>query len=849
MRNIKSDHDDLLIASIAQPLLFEPTLKQDPPTVKSPFQTRIAAAAFALLLISEPAFADLQLYWKLDENSGTTATDSSGNGIDGIWQETAGEPSWMPAGGIDGGSVHFSGIGLDSFITTDFTAVTGTPFTVSAWVKTTSTGNNGTVYLGDGNTGSSYYVVRVQDGTGKVGARNTSEYSGIGSTIVNDGKWHHLLAVYAGTDLREIYIDGLLEATSSALVDEVNLNRFGIGALTRNTPYAPADRFTGQIDEVALWDRAFGPADAAALNGLVTLGLGNAGDLEAFMTAFDSQGSVLASGRTWAFASGLTGTLGETGGSGAGKDAFIILDESGNGMQLTNDVAAPLVEQFAATPPTIFLGENADLIWTLTDAVTAEINQGVGVIDPVSGSVTVSPDTTTTYTLTADNPNGNVTRDLTVTVIAEPLITSFSSNLETIINGESVTLTWEVGNFTTLEIDQGVGTVTGAMGSITLTPEENTTYTLTATNPNGTDSATVDVEVKPVPPKRELLLHWALDEGAGTTAGDSVAMNDGIFEQSGGEILWDEGLIGNGLQFPHLENVSVKNKGVLVENYPFSISIWVQSLGSGNDTVAVLGTGVFDQYYSLRVNAGKAMLTRRHGAFSDLTGPNVDDGEWHQLVGVFHAADQRTLYVDGMMVGESNTDSGDFTLPDRFAIGALDRTDTSIVDPFGGRLDEAGFWRGSLNANDVAVLDGAGRLGLNTSDIAAMLDAFESGAGIEAGGIAWTYRSGLEGAVGTTSGSVIEGNPVIVMDTKGNGLSGSPARFSIIGIVQNESNRTLTWTSSPGASYRIFYSPDLVDWSTEVADGVPSSGSVTSYSDTDASRLAAGRGFYRVILE
>ena len=161
------------------------------------------------------------------------------------------------------------------------------------------------------------------------------------------------------------------------------------------------------------------------------------------------------------------------------------------------------------------------------------------------------------------------------------------------------------------------------MGSVTLTPDANITYTLTATNLNGTDTATVDVEVKPVPPKRELLLHWALDEGSGTTTSDSVASNDGIFEQSGGEIIWAEGLIEGGLQFSHFENVSVKNTGVLVDNYPFSMSIWVQTLGSGNDTVAVLGTGAFDQYYSLRVNAGKAMLTRRAGAFSDFTGPNV----------------------------------------------------------------------------------------------------------------------------------------------------------------------------------------------------------------------------------
>ncbi len=203
--------------------------------------------------------AALILHWALDETSGTVASDSSGNGITGAWQGTVGTPAWVPAGGIDGGAFSFTGANRDSFITSSFSAIAGdpsTPFTLSAWVKTTSTENDGLVYLGDGATGDRYYVLRMQANLARANARNTSEIQGAGTTAINDGAWHHVVAVYGGTTDRKIYVDGVLEGTSTTNVNAFALSRFGIGALTRNTPYNPADLYTGLMDEVQLYDTA-----------------------------------------------------------------------------------------------------------------------------------------------------------------------------------------------------------------------------------------------------------------------------------------------------------------------------------------------------------------------------------------------------------------------------------------------------------------------------------------------------------------------------------------------------------------------------------------------------------------
>jgi len=67
--------------------------------------------------------------------------------------------------------------------------------------------------------------------------------------------------------------------------------------------------------------------------------------------------------------------------------------------------------------------------------------------------------------------------------------------------GHSVTLSWTSENATDLDLGPGVGKVQ-ASGSTNVTPEESTTYLLTAKGPGGTEtaSARVTVTIPPPPP-------------------------------------------------------------------------------------------------------------------------------------------------------------------------------------------------------------------------------------------------------------------------------------------------------------------------------------------------------------
>jgi hypothetical protein len=78
----------------------------------------------------------------------------------------------------------------------------------------------------------------------------------------------------------------------------------------------------------------------------------------------------------------------------------------------------------------------------------------------------------------------------TVTLAASPA---------TIQQGQSLTLTWTSLNATSLDLQPGVGAVSGR-GSTVVTPSETTTYMVTATGPGGESSASVKVTVNVPPP-------------------------------------------------------------------------------------------------------------------------------------------------------------------------------------------------------------------------------------------------------------------------------------------------------------------------------------------------------------
>jgi hypothetical protein len=102
----------------------------------------------------------------------------------------------------------------------------------------------------------------------------------------------------------------------------------------------------------------------------------------------------------------------------------------------------PIVNTFAADPNSIQTGQTVKLTWTVSDVLQRDIevtiSPDIGTVAS-SGSIDVSPNATTTYTLTATNVDGSVTAHATVTVAAPVAASTYTTGTE--VTGGSTGLT------------------------------------------------------------------------------------------------------------------------------------------------------------------------------------------------------------------------------------------------------------------------------------------------------------------------------------------------------------------------------------------------------------------------
>ncbi len=178
---------------------------------------------------------------------------------------------------------------------------------------------------------------------------------------------------------------------------------------------------------------------------------------------------------------------------------FVVFLIGCNGEPISID--SPIIDFFILDVNTIDEGESATLSWQVTDADSVTISHGIGEVNS-SGSHTVSPTETTTYILTASNSGGSVTDSVMITVNPAdeeadstiPTIHSFTSDYTLISPGGSTHLSWEVSNADTVTIEPVLGEVS-ISGSAYVSPSTTTTYTLTASNAFGDNTAEITVMV------------------------------------------------------------------------------------------------------------------------------------------------------------------------------------------------------------------------------------------------------------------------------------------------------------------------------------------------------------------
>jgi hypothetical protein len=194
-------------------------------------------------------------YWKLDETTGSVASDYSVNAHDGTLMNMD-DSDWV-AGRL-GNALDFDGVN-DYIEILGYKGISGAASrTCCSWIKTSdSTWWKDILGWGNLEAGQRWLVTISPEGFVQIAVVDGYQR---GTTAVNDGQWHHIAAVLAddsspSTNEIKIYIDGIQESSYTTLTAPVNTGstpnvQIGFYNDTSNR------YFKGLIDDVRIYDRA-----------------------------------------------------------------------------------------------------------------------------------------------------------------------------------------------------------------------------------------------------------------------------------------------------------------------------------------------------------------------------------------------------------------------------------------------------------------------------------------------------------------------------------------------------------------------------------------------------------------
>lgn len=197
----------------------------------------------------------LQSHWPLDEGSGATATDITGNGYDGLLTNS---PVW------NGNELLFDGI--DDFVNVGIVEVSSGKLTITSWVQSDDLENCGArdcriISKATGTAPQNHYwmlsTIKVGNQTRlrfRLKTRGTTSTLIASSGDLMEGERFHVAATYDGTTMR-LYKDGV-EVGSLAKTGGINANDEVETWIGGNPNDANSRPWKGLIADVRIYQKA-----------------------------------------------------------------------------------------------------------------------------------------------------------------------------------------------------------------------------------------------------------------------------------------------------------------------------------------------------------------------------------------------------------------------------------------------------------------------------------------------------------------------------------------------------------------------------------------------------------------
>ena len=156
--------------------------------------------------------------------------------------------------GVDDNIVYESGVIQDEY-----------PFTMMAWVKTSSTANQTFMYIGNANSNVTGNTLNIRSGSAVLEAglftNSTMREVITDDTVINDDAWHHIAGVFVSPTERHLYVDGILSGSDDQEIDNVSARLWRLSVGNRQDARADDDWFEGEVDEVRMYSSALSDND------------------------------------------------------------------------------------------------------------------------------------------------------------------------------------------------------------------------------------------------------------------------------------------------------------------------------------------------------------------------------------------------------------------------------------------------------------------------------------------------------------------------------------------------------------------------------------------------------------
>lgn len=213
-----------------------------------------------------PSISGLVGYWSFNDGSGSTASDSSGNGNTGT---LINGPTW-----IDG--KYGKGLSFDgniNWVNIAPSVMNGlSDFTVTYWMKTSDNTKSGTP-LHATNTGNNEFIGPYDYRSANVYVKDVNWNSGV---ALNDGTWKHVAITRKGdTGEVNLFVNGVSKGSANLPAGVLTVNCLVLGQEEDSVcdAFDVNQAFLGVMDEVGIFNKVLSQNEINSLSsGLVSPG-------------------------------------------------------------------------------------------------------------------------------------------------------------------------------------------------------------------------------------------------------------------------------------------------------------------------------------------------------------------------------------------------------------------------------------------------------------------------------------------------------------------------------------------------------------------------------------------------